>query len=79
MMGSNRYMVVIPSLVKQFSLKRSSVLSSEDFIFVCVQLRAIKLGPAEPRMFSGFMINTSTIEVQQREPRDTTFTLYIKA
>jgi len=34
MMGSNHYMVVMPSLVKQFFLKRSSVLSSDDFIFV---------------------------------------------
>ncbi|KAL5324197.1 hypothetical protein ACEPPN_008741 [Leptodophora sp. 'Broadleaf-Isolate-01'] len=33
MMGSKHYMVLMPSLVHQFFSKRSTVLSSEDFIF----------------------------------------------
>lgn len=32
-MGSKHYMVLMPSLVHQFFSKRSTVLSSEDFIF----------------------------------------------
>ncbi|KAG4428088.1 hypothetical protein IFR05_016428, partial [Cadophora sp. M221] len=33
MLGSNHYMVLMPSLVHQFFSKRSTVLSGEDFIF----------------------------------------------
>ena len=35
-MGNNHYMIVMPSLVKQFFLKRPSVISSDEFWYVSV-------------------------------------------